>query len=295
MHGDGDQLRVRFVDPDQGDGSRPEAGAPRDLRQLALEPRADGPALAVLEERIAELTHAVADGEWHQRKESAAIAMQASDFWERDDRGGVLEQLERIDRIEAGVRSAESLAERLRRHAGRGSAELVRRLALLIISIARAIEALHAQQPEDAALELRPTDPRNEANRAWQERLVQMYLHWAKARGYRVQRQPQDPESGALTLKISGFAAWQSLQPEAGLHILDDRNERGERRISVRVRVSSDPPDPSPETEGEIGICRRYEEKPSPLVRDQLRGWRTGRLDRVMGGDFDLFGEESEG
>jgi hypothetical protein len=27
---------------------------------------------------------------------------------------------------------------------------------------------------------------------------------------------------------------------------------------------------------------------PSPLVRDSVRGWRTGRLDRVLAGDFDL-------
>ena len=29
-------------------------------------------------------------------------------------------------------------------------------------------------------------------------------------------------------------------------------------------------------------------EAPSPLVRDTERGWRTGRLDRVLGGHFDL-------
>ena len=35
-------------------------------------------------------------------------------------------------------------------------------------------------------------------------------------------------------------------------------------------------------------IVRRYREEPSPLVRDSIRQWRTGRLDRVLGGDFDL-------
>jgi len=37
-------------------------------------------------------------------------------------------------------------------------------------------------------------------------------------------------------------------------------------------------------------IVRRYRDKPSPLVRDTLAGWRTGRLDRVLAGDFDLQG-----
>jgi hypothetical protein len=30
-------------------------------------------------------------------------------------------------------------------------------------------------------------------------------------------------------------------------------------------------------------------EQPSPLVRDSVKKWRTGRLDRVMQEDFDLF------
>jgi ATP-dependent Clp protease ATP-binding subunit ClpC len=37
-------------------------------------------------------------------------------------------------------------------------------------------------------------------------------------------------------------------------------------------------------------VARRYREQPSPLVRDGVKGWRTGRIDRVLGGDFDLFG-----
>ena len=36
------------------------------------------------------------------------------------------------------------------------------------------------------------------------------------------------------------------------------------------------------------GIVRRYREEPSPLVRDAVRGFRTGRIDRVLEGQFDL-------
>jgi ATP-dependent Clp protease ATP-binding subunit ClpC len=35
-------------------------------------------------------------------------------------------------------------------------------------------------------------------------------------------------------------------------------------------------------------VVRRYREEPSPLVRYSARGWRTGRLDRVLAGDFDI-------
>ena len=35
-------------------------------------------------------------------------------------------------------------------------------------------------------------------------------------------------------------------------------------------------------------IVRRYREHPTPLVRDAVRNWRTGRLDAVLAGAFDL-------
>ena len=34
-------------------------------------------------------------------------------------------------------------------------------------------------------------------------------------------------------------------------------------------------------------IVRSYREAPSSLVRDNVRGWRTGRLDLVLAGNFD--------
>jgi ATP-dependent Clp protease ATP-binding subunit ClpC len=36
-------------------------------------------------------------------------------------------------------------------------------------------------------------------------------------------------------------------------------------------------------------IVRRYRPGRASLVRDSIRGYRTGRLDRVLAGDFDLF------
>ena len=35
-------------------------------------------------------------------------------------------------------------------------------------------------------------------------------------------------------------------------------------------------------------VVRRYRRDPSPLVRSGDGNWRTGKLDAVMGGDFDL-------
>ena len=35
-------------------------------------------------------------------------------------------------------------------------------------------------------------------------------------------------------------------------------------------------------------VVRRYRERPSPLVRDSASGARSGHLDLVLAGDFDL-------
>lgn len=41
-------------------------------------------------------------------------------------------------------------------------------------------------------------------------------------------------------------------------------------------------------------IVRYYRDTPSPLVRDANRKWRTGRLDLILDGNFDLFGKPLE-
>ena len=43
------------------------------------------------------------------------------------------------------------------------------------------------------------------------------------------------------------------------------------------------------EAEASKVIVRRYRPGRAPLVRDSGRGYRTGRLDRVLAGDFDLY------
>ena len=75
-----------------------------------------------------------------------------------------------------------------------------------------------------------------------------------------------------------------AAQPEKPL----TRAEEQRRRDVLRAQAADllQQPDAGPLT-----IVRRYRESPSPLVRDAMRGWRSGRLDLILGGDFDLFAE----
>jgi ATP-dependent Clp protease ATP-binding subunit ClpC len=107
-----------------------------------------------------------------------------------------------------------------------------------------------------------------------------------------------------LVLAVSGYAAWALLEGEDGMHVWEvpaDAKKAPARRGAVRVRVAPQPEapvdDPLARATDALGrpqgaspdIVRRYRETPSPLVRDVRRGWRTGHLDRVLAGDFDLF------
>jgi ATP-dependent Clp protease ATP-binding subunit ClpC len=114
-------------------------------------------------------------------------------------------------------------------------------------------------------------------------RVVSMYRAWAHERGMTFEVESESARPFKLRAAVGGFAALQTLRPEAGLHVLEQPDGKGgfTRR---RVRVVVEPEDGAPRAR----IVRRYRERPTPLVRDAVRGWRTGRLDLVLAGGFDL-------
>ena len=122
------------------------------------------------------------------------------------------------------------------------------------------------------------------------EELAAMYIGWADGRGMRVRRNGGD--EGVVVLDVAGLGAYTLLKPEIGLHVLElpHAEARSFDRLTVFVDVEpvghgGDGPDHSDRREP--AIVRRYRHEPSPLVRD-ASGMRTGRIDRVLAGDFDL-------
>jgi ATP-dependent Clp protease ATP-binding subunit ClpC len=147
-------------------------------------------------------------------------------------------------------------------------------------------------------------------------RIGDMYRRWAAQR--RMQCEVLEESGGRrgrpyhLLLAVSGYAAHSILAHEEGLHVLEapEGNGRGFRRVAARVRVCPQPEQPAANARaladqahdvlaqpapGTLAIARRYREEPSPLVRDNARGWRTGKLARVLEGNFDLLGESLVG
>jgi ATP-dependent Clp protease ATP-binding subunit ClpC len=194
-------------------------------------------------------------------KDAALAATRESGFWELPDaeRQPVLTRVEFLDRLQA----AWETAERLR---SRGAAQL---LAERLHVLAAACRGLDAGAPFDAVVELRPS----RGAESWAGELRTMYEGWARARGMRIH------ENGDGTLQVSGLGSYTILAPEAGLHVYEEPDGKNVRRLTVQVVVGGD---------RSRRIVRRYRRKPSPLVRDAVRRWRTGRIDRVLAGDFDL-------
>ena len=221
--------------------------------------------------------------DWQAEKAALLARLGEPGFWDDEGRFAVLGGVELRDRIEAGLRSAGSLMRRIR-NARRPPAALVRRAAQRLILLDAALEALAAGEPADARL-------RVEGDPEFGPRLAAMYRAWAHERGMRLEvAEERAGRRFRWTASVTGFAALRTLVPEAGFHVLEIPDGRGgyDRR---RVRVTVTPLDADPAPAGRAAIVRRYRERPTPLVRDAVRGWRTGKLDTVLAGGFDLVDE----
>jgi ATP-dependent Clp protease ATP-binding subunit ClpC len=300
----GARIEVAFVDPD-ADGAAAagsdEPPSPLGLAALARSRRGDERSVQyVLAEarRVSEAVDALAP-----QKAGALSALGEPTFWETDGRFDVLAKAEYLDRLEAATKTANGLAARLERslHAGgRASTELVGLLAGRLHVLDRALDGLAAGDPYELFVEVRS----QETDTSFADRIVAMYEAWATARG--MQAELLEAEPGRHELAVSGLGCWRILHREAGLHVLE-RGATGDGHATDRetVRVIVAPRAAGTAREGaELAdaarraleaapaanvVVRRYRSEPSPLVRDSVRGYRTGNLEQVLAGEFDLY------
>ncbi|HEX8557610.1 MAG TPA: AAA family ATPase [Pyrinomonadaceae bacterium] len=294
-----------------------EAARELRLESVALDPRGAPEELRFLQERYDDVAAQVEDGAWRRRKEEALGQMQTADFWSSPRRFAVLGAVEYMDRIEAGLATAGSLLARLRGDRKRLPPDLVARLAQQLYLLDAACRGLSEGEPRDAFL-LVTASREAGADRArsddFARTLARMYRRWAERRRMRldlIEERGGAAANGAAAegygalFGVSGYAAYTILRGEAGLHVLETpQEEKSFDRARATVRVVAQPDEPAGRGREALAaqaaralaaqaappsaIVRRYREEPSPLVRDSARGWRTGRLERVLDGDFDL-------
>lgn len=316
---DGAQIRAEFVDPD-GDGEpvlagamqqgAPPAGQAPTLAAMILSPRGSDGEIATLETAAEEIAQRVASADWDTEKARLAAEMSRQDFWTRADRFEALSRYALMDRLAMAADTAASLQTRLERRKGRseqGARELVARLALQLHLVREGLADLDGGAPVEVALAVEPAfdgTPDRKAGGEWCLRILDMYRGWARRRHMQTTELDR-VGSGAIApvLLVSGFGAYRKLAREAGLHVHEGEGLAG--RAAARVMLVPLPPGDTPkgrlrtivaaaltELPRTTTVVRRYRTGASPLVRNAEGTWRSGKLDAVLAGDFDLMAGE---
>ncbi len=324
VRSDGKEIQVEFVDPDASEKSAAEsedetaefAEGRHGLEQLALDAKGTPSEVEFLQECFQELVEEIESEDWQTKKHSALLQTSSHGFWDSSSRFAVLGGIEYMDRIEAGLRSGESLLRRILGSTPEKrqffSSDLVKRLAQQIYLLEIACDDLADNRPRDAFLLVEGgrdagIDPKE--NDEFAQRLVEMYERWAAKRNMKLEVIEEKKGNERQPLRwlatVTGYGAFSLLLPEAGYHVLETPRKEGHfSRYKARVRVAALPDEPVNDARGSLSklaaetfdrlgdarlvIVRRYREQPSPLVRDGVRQWRTGKIERVFGGDFDL-------
>jgi len=314
VRSDGQALQVEFVDPDAPEsgsdaGNAGNADTVLHLGGTILQPAGTRAERDFLFARSSRIQAALEAPPWEQLRDSLALQMSAPDFWNRTDRHGSLARFALVDRVGAAAQTARSLLDRyersVKRPSGHYSKDLAGRLASQLWLVERGMRDALEDRPVEVVVAVEPAMDGAEGDgrsvREWCDQVFRMYCDWAAARRMQLLRVP-DARASLPLLVISGFGAHAVLSDEAGLHVI----ERGEMRAVARVRMAPTPADFSSDSPSftqlmkaldaqpaSSFVVRRYRFEPSPLVRDARRGWRAGRVDEVMAGNFDLFASEA--
>jgi ATP-dependent Clp protease ATP-binding subunit ClpC len=314
VRSDGNAIQVEFVDPDadtaasdRTGGSVPVTPAESSaLTDIILSPQGTPDEYGVLQAEYGRVEQTLASTEWESLKNKLTEDMASADFWTRPDRFGTLARFALVDRVKLAAETANTLKGRLARNSRspqRYSAELSGRLALQLHLVREGVRDAFDDAPVELALTIEPVfdgSGDRQATLTWCRKLTAMYRGWADKRRMHIgDVAAAGKDKDTPILLISGFGAHRVLAGETGLHVFEPFEGSG-NRVTARVRLAVVPLGDVPAAkERDVivaaldkaprlsTVVRRYRDEP-PLVRDAAGQWRTGRLDLVLGGDFDL-------
>lgn len=313
VRSNGRSIEVEFVDPDAPPASdivqEEAADDALSLPSIILSQSGSAAERSALTACWREITGELAGEAWRMRIDGLRLDLADPAIWSRPDRHRVFSGLELTGRIEEAARSAERIYQRYSPPTGqtaRSSRELAGRLALQLYNLRQGIDDLNAGTPVDVLVRVGPALDAGSAtdnSAEWCDRILDMYRQWATRRRMQLKEIAPNDRSGSPILLITGFGAFRTLKGESGLHVLETDGPSGQRRTVCRVTTASGPDQGLPAANefaaasqllasapAITSIIRRYREEPSPLVRDLIGGWRSGRLAAVLGGNFDLIG-----
>ncbi|MDF1710717.1 MAG: AAA family ATPase [Akkermansiaceae bacterium] len=258
-------------------------------RHLILNPTGSEDELRHLCQRHQDLDELLNLEAYLEAKQACLEAMQREGFWQSEERWHHLALAEYIDRVESALNATGSLLERLVNNPDSrpSSPEKVR---LLVSKQAERLFLLEQSYPEITAGEANDALLLIEANAndiSFAEQLRTMYQSWAASRGMNLQ-EIRSPMYWAA--RMNGFGALTILQAEAGVHHWAEgkKGDRWQCKVHVIPIAPGEKSIRFDQLPKLSGTTRRYQEVPTPLVIDKKRPFRTGRLDLVLKGHFDL-------
>jgi ATP-dependent Clp protease ATP-binding subunit ClpC len=256
------------------------------------------------------LLQSLASPQWETMKQQLTDEMGKPEFWQRPDRHVALSRLALIDRVAEAGKTAESLRGRVARaRSGRTtySREPLSRLALQLYVTREGVKDVFEDAPVEVALMVEPALDTplgdKQATAAWCRQVLAMYRGWSEHRHMQLEELPGETPDLPVLL-ISGFGTHRVLSRECGLHVLELAEGGAANRAIARVRLAVSPLGDLPQARlaaalaaafdkapRSSDVVRRYRGEPAPLVRNADGSWRTGRIDAVLRGDFDLMAQ----
>ena len=315
VRSNGKAIEVEFVDPDASEEEAiavpdVESGGEVSLAAMILRPRGTARERAALDLAKSQLEAELASANWATLKQELQMKTAAGDIWTRQDRFAIFARLALMDRVSEATRTAQRLTLRLDSSGKKSDViprDLVSRLALQLHLIRQGVADALLDSPIDVLMSIEPildgsTDGPSQT--AWCGQISKMYKRWAERRRMQFEEVLPVRGRGPAILLVSGFGAFRTLAAEAGLHVLEETEQEGGRRAVARVRTAAGPVEETNALESyrqfadrlsraaeSSAVVRRYRGNPAPLVRDAVAGWRSGRLEAVLDGDFDLIGQ----
>ena len=312
IRSNGQELQVEFIDPD----AEPDDGlqnaeatigtdpADLDLAKLLLATTIPNAAAVYLLEQMSAVQERVDSEEWASGKSELLSQLNEDGFWEREDRYAVLDRIELADRLDSASAVLARLAERMSRSGG--NAKLVKSIANRLYVLREGFTDLDERRATQALIGVRLVSGDKDLGGAdkFQDSLIEMYQSWARLRGMRLRSLDTRNSRYEALFLVSGFGSHGVLAPESGLHVFETPTDGKKfERVRARVQVTAVPAANEgqlhmiertatdlldADTGQKVIVVRRYRREPSPLARDSVRNWRTGRLELVMSGNFDV-------
>ena len=307
------KLKVEFIDPDEPEFTwdqkkqivedQSKKSEKLTLKNVILDAKGVLSEFKLIAVELDRLNTLKANLDLEFKKNQLLEHMSDPDFWNQSGRFEVLSEIEFLDRFESTLGNATQLFHRLEdpdKERLSYDARLIKKLAEKLYLLSGAIEAYDNGVPQDLMVEIHYQ--LKDSNVA--EQLTQIYSNWSKVRNMTMEKVHSRDEALERFdyFSILGFGAFSILESESGYHLFERKDPETNEIIKQKVQVKVLPMEDKDfrkkdfnsvikrfEKFGRLTNTRRYRFSKSPLIKDVKQNWQTGKMDKFMNGDFDLF------